>query len=403
MSPTALKVTSAWRQEAAAKARASVCRYVEARGFAGYDPYDAMNSPLLRALTLGTKKGRIGWTQLLRRLPFNLRPVLGIHPEVNPKAAGLFLGAYTKLQRIQPSPETLETIEFLVRRLGALRSPNCTGSGWGYNFDWQSRAAFVPKGTPTIVNTAFVGHALLDAYEAVGSTEALALARPAGDFMLRDLKRSPSSIGFCFSYTPLDENFVHNANLLGASLLIRLHSLTGEASYREAAQASLAYSLGHQRENGSWPYAETHFQNWCDSFHTGFNLQAIRVFLRCGQAPHATEAYQHGVNYYASHFFLPDGTPKYYDQATYPIDIHAPAQAIAFFSTEGSAYDDLTDLVLEWMLTNLYSVEGGYFYFRRGRFMVNRLPYMRWGQAWGLHALATYGLARACPSELRVW
>ena len=26
---------------------------------------------------------------------------------------------------------------------------------WGYNFNWQSRAFYVPKNTPTIVNTSF--------------------------------------------------------------------------------------------------------------------------------------------------------------------------------------------------------------------------------------------------------
>jgi len=32
-----------------------------------------------------------------------------------------------------------------------------------------------------------------------------------------------------------------------------------------------------------------------------------------------------------------DGTPKYYHDRIYPIDIHSPAQAICFFSREGKA------------------------------------------------------------------
>ncbi|MCV4615500.1 hypothetical protein OFM04_36925, partial [Escherichia coli] len=34
-----------------------------------------------------------------------------------------------------------------------------TTRSFGYNFDWQSRAFFAPKGTPTIVPTAFAAKA----------------------------------------------------------------------------------------------------------------------------------------------------------------------------------------------------------------------------------------------------
>ena len=389
--------------ETAQTATASLRRYVESRAFSGYDPYDAMNSPLLRALTLGLPKGRIFWTQILRRLPVNLRPLLGIRPGRNPKALGLFLMSYTRLLKLDPSGAVKPIIDDLIRGLRETRSTGYSGHAWGYNFDWQSRAAYVPRGTPTIVNTAFIGHALLDAHDALGLQEALDLAVPTADFMLRDLKRKTTGPGFCFSYTPLDENYVHNANLLGASLLIRLHAKTGNTALREAALESLSYSMAHQHEDGSWSYAETPFQKWCDSFHTGFNLQAIRVFLRLGEADHTRDAYARGVDYYAKHFFLADGTPKYYDVSVYPIDIHAPAQAVAFFSTMGPTYAALTDTILQWMAASLFDPRRGYFYFRRGRFMVNRIPFMRWSQAWGLHALTSYERSRKQDLPPTVW
>jgi hypothetical protein len=88
-------------------------------------------------------------------------------------------------------------------------------------------------------------------------------------------------------------------------------------------------------------------------------------------------------------FFLEDGTPKYYHDRTYPIDIHAPAQAVCFFSREGKEYKDLTDRIVTWMLKNMYS-RRGFFYFRRGWFLTNRIPCMRWSQAWAFHALTEY-------------
>jgi hypothetical protein len=44
--------------------------YCEKQNFVGWDPYDAMNSPFMPGLSLGTKYGRIAWTQFLRRSTF---------------------------------------------------------------------------------------------------------------------------------------------------------------------------------------------------------------------------------------------------------------------------------------------------------------------------------------------
>ena len=144
-----------------------------------------------------------------------------------------------------------------------------------------------------------------------------------------------------------------------------------------------------QHEDGSWYYAEADIQHWIDSFHTGFNLEAIRHFLRLGEAEEYRSAYEKGVRYYEDNFFLADGTPKYYHDRVYPIDIHAPAQAIVFFSGEGEKYRDFTERILSWLLNNMWD-ERGYFYFRKGKFLVNKIPYMRWSQAWCFHALASY-------------
>lgn len=139
--------------------------YVETTGYAGYDPYDALNSPLLRMLSGRSKMLRIAFTQLLRRSPVNLRPLLGVRKGHNPKGIGLFLWGYAKLYKLHGQDEDLKRIHYLLDLLEGLKSTNCSGNAWGYNFDWQSRAFFRPRGTPTIVNSAFIGHALLDCYE----------------------------------------------------------------------------------------------------------------------------------------------------------------------------------------------------------------------------------------------
>ena len=372
---------------------AALRAYVEARDFAGYDPYDALTSPLVRGLTLGTKAGRLAWTQFLRRCPLNLRPLLGVHSAHNPKAIGLFLGGYARLAH-RGDATAADHVERLLALTAALRSAGCRGHAWGYNFDWQSRVAFVPRGTPTIVNTAFIGHALLDCHALTGRSVALELAARTPNFLLNDLHRLADGDAFCFSYTPLDHNYVHNANLLGASLLARLAAATGDRRLLDPAHAALAYSLKHQHDDGSWYYAEAPQQRWIDSFHTGFNLEALRWLLASAPAPALRAAYDHGVRFYAEHFFRSDGAPKYYHNRLYPVDIHAPAEAISFFAGEGTAHRDLVERVLGWTLAQMHDPRG-YFWFRRGRWLVNRIPYMRWSQAWMFRALTEYAWQQA--------
>jgi hypothetical protein len=363
--------------------------YIESADYAGYDPYDAMNSSLLQRIGARSKSVRVGATHFVRRSPVNLRPLFGIPKGHNPKGIGLFLWGYARLYAAEGDERYLERIDHLLDLLEGLKSTGYSGHCWGYNFDWQSWTFLRPKGTPTIVNTSFIGHALLDCYECTGNQRALDLAIPIKEFIVNDLHRTRLGGTFCFSYTPVDTEAVHNANLLGASILARLARYCADARLVDTVLSALRYSMLHQHEDGSWFYADTSIQRWIDSFHTGFNLQAIRYILDADLAHEYRDAYRKGVEFYARNFFLKDGTPKYYHDRIYPIDIHAPAQAICFFSHEGREYRDLTRRIVAWMLQHMYSGRG-YFYFRKGRFLTNRIPYMRWSQAWVFHALAEY-------------
>jgi hypothetical protein len=368
--------------------------HVESEDYAGYDPYDALNSPAIKLVSSRSKWLRLAFTQLLRRSPVNFRPLLGVKRAHNPKGIGLFLWGYAKLYKLNPEEAHLTKIHYLLDLLDQLKSPGYSGNCWGYNFDWQSRTFYRPKGAPTIVNTAFIGHALLDCYEITGLQRSLDMALSIKDFILNDLHRTKQGDTFCFSYTPMDTGVVHNANMLGASILIRLFKYCGDSACRDDALSSLAYSMQYQHEDGSWFYADTECQKWIDSFHTGFNLQALRYCLDEGLAGQYLLGYEKGVEYYANNFFLADGTPKYFHNRVYPIDIHAPAEAITFFSGMGETYGELTDNILSWMLRHMLSRDG-YFYFRKTRYFTNKISYMRWTQAWVFLALTEYLLGKS--------
>ena len=365
--------------------------YVEQRDYRGYDCYDALNSPLLRLLTPG-KMLKIAAIQTLKRLPINLRPLLGIPVGHNPKGLGLFLAGTVKQYRRTKDKNYLKKLEYLANLLNSLTSSGYSGPCWGYNFDWQSRVFYVPKGTPTIVNTSYVAHAFLDAYELTGNPAYLKTARGSCDFILQDLNHSHEADTLCFSYTPIDTLKVHNANMLGAGLMARVWAHTNEPALKEIAEKAVRYVLRYQKSEGSWVYAETSIQGWVDSFHTGFILESLKTYSDCTGDSSCIENIRRGYRFYLDHFFLEDGTPKYYHNQTFPVDIHSAAQAMVT-TTRLCEYDaisqDIRERIAQWTLSNMLSTDG-FFFFQKHKLYTNRIPYMRWSQAWMYHALTTY-------------
>src|SRR5438034_1776040 len=77
--------------------------YVFAEGFRGHDPYDALLSPIFRLPLLRSLKiPRLAAQQALRRLPVNIRPLLGIPRGLNPVTLGLAVEAYAYLASADP-------------------------------------------------------------------------------------------------------------------------------------------------------------------------------------------------------------------------------------------------------------------------------------------------------------
>lgn len=367
--------------------------YCREQDWQGHDPYDGLNSSIYASLP-DSKLLRIALIQFCKRSPFNLRQLLKVPAGENAKGLGLFaralLLAYCKTGNEQYRRDSEELLE----RLWTLRSPGYDEkSCWGYNFDWQSRAFFVPKGTPSIVCTTFIAHAWIDYYQLFGDQTALDIARSACQFILEDLPRhtdesDPES--FCFSYTPVDRSQVHNANLLGAELLARVAGLTHEVELIKMALQSARFTVKRQDKDGCWPYGTAANQQWRDNFHTGFNLVSLATIIKECNVPEWQSVLSKGMDFYRRAFFLADGRPKYYDNKLYPIDIHSAAQAIVTFvrlREEDPQNSGFLARVLDWTLHNMQDV-GGYFYFQRTAYGTNKIPYMRWSQAWMAYALS---------------
>ena len=393
----------------------SLDSWIEDRGFRGWDPHDALSSPLLRQLTFQNHYARIFWVQLLRRSPLNLRRLLAIRQGYNPKGMGLFLASYARKYAVTHNPQQREYVIFLARWLLENACPGYSGMGWGYNFDWPNRAFFAPAGTPTIVNTAFIALAFLDMHlllqndlewskvvsDLVLPSETgterqskistfLDVARSACDFILRDLNAIfQTESELCFSYTPLDQRAVHNANMLGAWLLASVFAQTDEHILRTSALAAARFTARRQRSDGSWPYGVVSHEHWVDNFHTAFVLVALKRVGDCARTDEFRECVLRGYEFWKNRMFLADGCPKYYSDRTFPIDVHSVASAILTFLEfrhEDSEAMDRAIQVAKWGVANLRDSEG-YFYYKIHRAYSIRIPYMRWAQAWMQRAL----------------
>jgi hypothetical protein len=365
--------------------------YCQSRDWAGIDPYDALNSRVFKAWSvLDRRLPRLVLTQALKRSPLNIRPLLFVPPTQNPKALGLFLMALLKLDRLGRGGG-LDFVEKMANRLEALRSPHTRYWCWGYSFPWQTRTLLVPRGAPNLVCTTFVANALLDAYEQAGDRRCLDMAASGAEYILDELYWSEGGgvAGFGYPLPSMRHN-IHNGNFLGAALFCRVARLTGETKFIPPALKVARYSASKQHQNGSWDYGELPTQRWIDNFHTGFNLCALRTINTEMQTDEFDSCLHRGFDFYRNHFFLDDGSARYFHDRTYPIDIHSVAQSIITLLTFRDLRGDSVRLAHAVFLRAMGRMwdDDGFFYYRVLRFGTIRTSYMRWSQAWMLLAIS---------------
>lgn len=376
------------------KTISNLSAYIEKEDFKGWDPYDYLHSWIpfrwfgKMAQAIAVQAGKL--------MPVNLRPLMGIPKENNPKGLSLMLQSYCDLYEYSHEGKYLEIAKKLFHRIMSMKNDSeylC----WGYPFVWANPQHVHPAFTPSIVVEAFVGFGLYRYYELTQDEDAKAAIIKMSDFVHECLTWTETKQGCCISYTKEESSYCYNATILGAALLARIYSLTKENNLKSEVGQLTSFVLAHQKEDGHWEYSmnpNTGKEYNQIDFHQGFIVSALAdVDKYCYEGSHKEigNAIRKGLEYYRRIQFTDSGVSLWRIPKEYPVEIHNQSQGIITFSTLSqydSHYLEFANTIAEWTINNMRSKKG-FFYYRKYKWYTIKIPYMRWSQAWMLLALVT--------------
>jgi hypothetical protein len=375
-----------------AQARAAVeslSAALERNDFAGWDPYDALASPVIRRLARAPVLRQVA-IQGLKAAPFNLRRALAVPQTENAKGLAPFVPAYARLARLDPDSRFGELALALAERLEGHAVRMIGGVGWGYPFDVQTRWGYYRRGQPNGVVTSFAVHALMDVEPLASEGRFSALLDSALGWARSSLRVVRGGDAF-YAYYQGSDTPIHNANLLVASALARYGD-------EDAARPALRFSLSRQRPDGSWAYGQGDNLRWVDGYHTAFVLWALHRLQSVSAERERTDAaLARALDYFLSRLVDPDGAVRASPARRYPVDIHSCASSVW-------ALADLRELdgralrtagrILDWTLAQMRR-DDGRFAFQRRRLVRASVPYTRWSDGHMLLALSEFLAASA--------
>lgn len=279
-----------------------------------------------------------------------------------------------------------------VHFLEVLEQTRCPGyahHGWGYPFDWVTRTGVMKAQTPLITTTPYVYEAFAAVHAIDGRPRWQEVMQSAAEHALRDIADRPLPDGAATAgYNPLDEEGgVVNASAYRAFMLTEAALRFGRDDYRATAERNLAYVLGAQQADGSWPYATDGVRPFIDHFHTCFVLKALAKIEALTGDARVRRAIDAGVAYYVGHLFDEQGRPRPFAAAprltVYRGELYDYAECLNLATLLRGRYpalDARRQSTLDDLLSNWRKPDGS---FRSRRLILgwDNVPMHRWAQA----------------------
>jgi hypothetical protein len=380
-------------------ARAILSR-LRADGYCGHDPYDALHGPLSACLS-GVPMAQRLLTQVVKRTPFHVQPLLGIPRSVSATTLGYSLVALARLHRRGCIANAESSASML--RAGLLKMAVLDSSAelaWGSHTDVTTRFGNTPKTMPNVVVTSCAAQGLIEATAAELVDARADLARVAG-FCRHALTRRDQEGRLWFAYTPDSSTMIHNGSALAIRILDACAWLLEDEFADAASSEAIETLVAYQQRDGSWPYAECDDGRWVDGFHTGFILETLGRRLVRQPTDRCDEALWRGASFYLRELFGPDGAPRYSTRSAFPYDAMSAAQALEVLPLLSERVDGagrLLGRVVVWVRERLLLGDERVAY-QVHRFWTDRRQFPRWSLAPMAAALA--GLAGEEPASIR--
>ncbi|MBG0775029.1 MAG: glycosyltransferase [Desulfovibrionaceae bacterium] len=391
-----------------AAACARLVGWLDANGWDGWDPYDLPDYLLQRekAGNVLSENVKNDYNTLEKLDPVGLRKRLKIAPKRIPKGLGLLLGARVRLYRATGDATHLDEAERLADWLLEHPSAGYENLCWGYPFDWQSQI-LIPRDTPSVVVSAVVGDGLWQLWTVTREKRLLHACGSICRFVTEDLHRDDMGAqGVCFSYTPIDDFHVHNANLLGAEFLARMGRETGRGDWTELASRAADYALAEQNADGSifyWGRKQDYVPRHLDHYHSGFEIRALHGLWHHLGREDLRGAYLRYLDFWKRTYVRADGAPVSRPGAPFPVNIHGAAEGALLCATLAPEHPELLATgrdILAWTAAHMQHAEGWFGHLWSPEAGPGKpengmdIPHLRWGQGWMLRALAEYFCAR---------
>lgn len=371
--------------------------WAKKRNYEGYSKFDALNSPLLRALSFNNSFLRKVYVFGISRFPVNIRPLLLASKKQNPKGLALFALAYLNVYSVTKNEAYKnEAVKLLDVLLGLSQKTKFHGHCFGYDHPWQNIAFYIRPYEPNAVVTCSAAKAFLKAYQITGEQKYLEIYESIADFILNDLSRI--DVGddmLCFSYDLRSPWKVINVNAFISAFFAALYKITQRQEHKDISQKIMRWVISQKTDYNAWYYTDppgasriTH-----DNYHTGFVLDSIRDYLDVFGDDEIEKVWRDGLAFYKTELFTEDYAPKWMYNRKYPHDVHGSAQGIITFSRAG-LYDDssrqFADRILDWTIEKLYRSSANRFYYQVGKYWTKKFTLMRWCQAWMCYAISEY-------------
>ncbi len=381
--------------------------WLEKNGWDGYDPYDIQDYFIQKKKSGSPvseqKKQEI--TQRAEHSPIGVREELGIEKKRNAKALGLLTTSWCRLYKVTGKQQYLDEAKKLAEWLIKHPSEGYKNLCWGYPFDWQS-VVFIPMGTPSAVVSTTVGYGMWELYTITRQKMYLDACLSICRFITEDLKIDDmGDKGICFSYTPIDDYHIHNANLFCGEFLARIGREIENKEWCKLAERTVDYALAEQNEDGSLYYwgriQNQNSPNHLDHYHTGFEIRCLFHLAQHLQLEKIKFGYLKYLKFYLKNYLLPDGTPKINPANAYPVNIHGAAEGVLMLSTLSAEHPKLLELAqktLEWTIKHMQTSEGWFGHLWSPNHRIDA-PYLRWGQAWMLRAISEFMAQQKIQSE----